>query len=478
MTADIQDQQGGFDPWWKVKTGGSNVEQSILWKCDVGKIFQSTDGGQSWNDATPTEDPPNTWSDTPAPTIADLTFTQRVDNIHTEDWHCFLANATIGGQERAWMLITTDSGITWTWFEFDNYLASTVGSAITTITFNGVDEFLTLVSNSLTTGQWYALDGNNGPWYYDNGTPANFPDWQFGVSDDAGNPWSGNLGASTLAKTMGLVLPDWDTAMFAQAIDTEYARLIWRAHTTSVYVQAPDSPGGYGDNTGTMDVILKPATPGISDEFSMIWADVDTQDGTRLYLTAWADDTLVLQRRDTTLFTLENEVNLGDATFAEVGAFTWWAGVMTPAFNQDVIFAFGRMDDPQGLGSPVHLIWSQDGGDTWASLVNSFGADHISSFQAWQQGDVWRYVFVRNISGGNAEFWGGTTGTTPAKLADLPFQVNVDAMSIYNQNVAVGAKAVGAGGEMVMESRDLGQNWTDITGSLPTDGSTKSLVYV
>lgn len=482
MTADIQDQQGGYDPWWQTKTGGNNVEKAILFKCDVGKIFKSIDGGQSWNDVTPTTDPPNTWSDGTPATIADLTFTQRVDSIHQSGLHIFIARATVGGNERCWLLQTTDDAVTWTWYPVDSYTNPSVSSAITTQTINGVDDFLTLVSNSLTTGNWYALDGNNGPWVYSAANSA----WLFSVADDAGDTHDGSMGARDPGTVMFLIEPtaDFPTTVFSRAIDTQYARMIWRAHKATIYAQVADY-GSYADNSGSMDVVLKSAMAGLPDEFYPVWADVDTENGSRMYLTAWVPDAsatdgwIVLQQRDTTTLALENEWNLGEATLAEVQAQTWWAAPMTPAFDQDVIFCFGRMENPQNLGSTQHLIWTQDGGDTWASLVSSLGSDYVTALQSWAQGAIWRVVFVVNDSASNvATFWDGTTGTNFSQQSTLPFRVNVDAMTIYNQQIAVAARAVGAGGEMVMLSSDLGLNWQDISGSLPTDGSVKSLVFV
>lgn len=114
----IQDQHAGLDPWWftSAKQATFNPASAILWKCDVGAIYRSTNQGVSWTNMTPGTDPPNDASDTPAPEATDVTYFWYEGNIYTNQEHVFGVKWQNGsGSWRSWLLKTDDDGTTWTW---------------------------------------------------------------------------------------------------------------------------------------------------------------------------------------------------------------------------------------------------------------------------------------------------------------------------------------------------------------------------
>jgi hypothetical protein len=114
----IQDRHGGADPWWytALKQNTFNPAFAILWKGDVGKIYRSADCGVTWVAKTPSNNPPNTFGDSPSPTAGGVTYIQYEGNFYAQDQHVFLAVWQNGsGKWRSWVVLTEDDGDTWSW---------------------------------------------------------------------------------------------------------------------------------------------------------------------------------------------------------------------------------------------------------------------------------------------------------------------------------------------------------------------------
>jgi hypothetical protein len=104
------------DPFWTSRTSSFASIDAILLRCGVGYIKRSTDGGQNWTNITPATDPPNSGSDTPAPTAETITYIQGEGSYITESEHVFIARWQNTSDEwRSWIAYTDDDGENWTW---------------------------------------------------------------------------------------------------------------------------------------------------------------------------------------------------------------------------------------------------------------------------------------------------------------------------------------------------------------------------
>jgi hypothetical protein len=108
---------GCVDPHWKSRQGTSNPQAAILWGVGAGVIRRSLDAGLTWSNQTPVTDPPNTRLDSPAPTVANLTFTQILPDPWAMGRFIVLATWQNGaGSWRGWLAVTPDDGATWSWY--------------------------------------------------------------------------------------------------------------------------------------------------------------------------------------------------------------------------------------------------------------------------------------------------------------------------------------------------------------------------
>lgn len=104
--------------------------------------------------------------------------------------------------------------------------------------------------------------------------------------------------------------------------------------------------------------------------------DLDSEDGTRLWMVVWkSDDTLWLQKRTVSTLATEAEYDLGGANQAEMEAQTYWAHPHTPPFDKDYCVVFGRMNAPAGLSGIQHVILTTTGGTSFSSVENGWGSD-------------------------------------------------------------------------------------------------------
>jgi len=108
-----------WDPWWftPFAQGTHDPEQVILWGCGLGFIVRSEDAGKTWQNLTPNIDnPPNSANDSPAPTVADVTFKAVHGDIHAQNTFFSIVEWEPSANDwRGWIITTADAGVTWTW---------------------------------------------------------------------------------------------------------------------------------------------------------------------------------------------------------------------------------------------------------------------------------------------------------------------------------------------------------------------------
>lgn len=108
----IENKGGIVDPYWN----DNDVDESIILKTNVGNIYRSESGGESWSQLnTPTL--PNYWGDVGSPT--GLTFTHIIANpFHRNDFYV-LAEWRTNTLWRGALLTTSSGGSGWAWHEID-----------------------------------------------------------------------------------------------------------------------------------------------------------------------------------------------------------------------------------------------------------------------------------------------------------------------------------------------------------------------
>ena len=97
---------------------GHVTPNGTRWKVYDGKVMKSIDQGASWQEDTP-PDPPNTWSDSPAPTAAVIKYIQ----VFGDDDYIFVLGSWQNGttQERGWMYFNDIlGGSGWTTLDLRN----------------------------------------------------------------------------------------------------------------------------------------------------------------------------------------------------------------------------------------------------------------------------------------------------------------------------------------------------------------------
>ncbi len=102
-----------LDPDWQTIQASTDPDDAILYMGGDGYLKKSVNGGQSFSSVLPAIDPPNDFSDSPAPTKTDLIY-QEADMFNgnivvVANWQNNF------GEWRSWLLVSDDEAATWTW---------------------------------------------------------------------------------------------------------------------------------------------------------------------------------------------------------------------------------------------------------------------------------------------------------------------------------------------------------------------------
>lgn len=483
-----------WDPWWFTpsKHGTHDPEQVILLGCGLGFIVRSEDAGKAWQDETQNIDtPPNSWSDSPAPAVSDVTFIQVHGNIHANGQFIALGIISTALAERSWVLKTTDDWVTSSW-QPDFRVASicpytwsfeesgegwtftdenSTGTASADGSWNSTNEAWTLTMTPVGGTAWGTIYLENLAIDVEIGDTVQF---DFSVPSPQAN-------TSLLLK----VIYD-DESSYQATGDTNNAgtrTLTITVNGTIARIEcwSGRQVGGGIYSQDIQEVRVDCGTSNPQPDTQGIGIDIDNQDGSIAWVTNWdSNDQLnVLQYSTATLLQTTSGIKLGAATKAQLNARTYIAWPFVVGLDNTVLFVFGRMNAPQGLANPEHLILTQDGGSTWSSVGDSatWGADYVGAFHADDTTTL--YAFVNGSS--RALYRSTDGGANWTSLSSLPFDVEPGGVSKHPD------------GRFLISNRDATpamaaysvapdySSWVDATGSpsFPTTGSgSKAIIWI
>lgn len=97
-----------LDPFWKVKQASSNPRRAITWMAGAQGAVRRMVNETDKIDRFLATDPPNDWSDDPAPTVTGLTPARIYSSRFVQNRHYLAVNYYTGSLWRAWIVRTTD----------------------------------------------------------------------------------------------------------------------------------------------------------------------------------------------------------------------------------------------------------------------------------------------------------------------------------------------------------------------------------
>lgn len=159
---------GTVDKFWFLKAQNYNPENLIFWLAQSGAIGRvvGTDGTGSLEDVSPSSNPPNTWTDAPAPTVPNCEFIQVESDAFNEDHFYVLLTFQDGASNwRGWLAKRT-SGTTYSYLAL--YDGITLPDQAKPIFMSiGVDHIVITCWQDLATDKLKALVFTKSPFAFD-----------------------------------------------------------------------------------------------------------------------------------------------------------------------------------------------------------------------------------------------------------------------------------------------------------------------
>lgn len=498
-----------WDPWWFTAFGNnsSNPEDVILWWSGTGFVRRSLDAGKNWEDLTRfIDDPPNSWGDSPAPTTADVIFKQISGDIHTHAEFYFIVEWEPAANDwRRWMLKTDDNGSIWVW------------SQVTTGAWTWNDDFANspnIWAPFLTPGfldralytfgvGWVSVDTATGSSFSriieittPEFTPTEINTVTMNFDLTLGSFSTGSAPCYYIIATRsggGIVTisVDFNTAingagqtlvLNVNQTDIKQIRVEIRSsvqgsasYSGSVTLNSVTVTGAAGETAGENTNPFEAAGTG-----RPLGLDVDLDDGSKIWQTAWETDSFLLVEYNSALVFQSMKIFAPDnVTEAQVDARTFYISPYTPPFFgtaslNDIIYVYGRWDD----GTVRHVSKSTDGGATFTDIGDSatWGADWVGAFFADDANTL--YAFVNG--GSPALYRSLNAGTNWTNLSVLPFDVDPHSVSKHPDGRILIANRIN-GAQMAAYADSAYAAWTNATGSpsFPTaGGGARSMIWV
>ena len=185
--------------------------------------------------------------------------------------------------------------------------------------------------------------------------------------------------------------------------------------------------------------------------------------GTKAWVTIHDGSNIELLEITLSTLVIADRVDLGAATEAEVDAGTYVAWPFTMFGGEDNVYVFGRMNNPDGLGSPSHIIYTGNGGTDFSLLEGGWLGDTCGALFAWGM----LIVAIRNTGlGAKVYLWDGVDFNLKS-TSPLNAGVRVKGMAVDHRDMTLVLCSNVADTVMVVGSIYPYVEWTDITSNHP-----------
>lgn len=515
-----------WDPWWFTahRSGGHDPDDVILWASGLGFIAVSNDAGRTWANRTPSTNPPNSWGDAIPPTATTVTYKQLHGCIHNlNTFYVLVEWQEAGGAWRGWLAKTINNGVSWTWQEV--------------APFTKIGSYYYASAWSLISGFQFEYDTwalciaqTNGWGYEDEGLAVDTDLTTYGQFFRGGTfaqygsiHWAMHFGIG-FTRVAGIIPVEIRIKLCA--VDGVSANLasecrLWPDQNPNTWVAGAHdyvfpgvdpvgvntlTPGPVIDRTVNctnhditeyvgfrvggfnLDTNVYLAFARIHENYVTLGAaetkplamDVDTDGGSRLYLTTWMDGNLYVEARNTSDLSLIRRYVLGASTIAQVANKTYWVAprcphVPGPARFRDHVWVFGRYND----GAERHIAKSEDACVTFTNRDGDSGWDanhRLGGIVVLYNGDT-VYAFVNHAA--TPRLWQSLNqGTNWANLNSMPVNVEFDAAYNSTYDFIIGSNVAGAQMAAALVDPYTGA-WENITDGLPVaSGAAPAIVWV
>jgi hypothetical protein len=247
--------------------------------------------------------------------------------------------------------------------------------------------------------------------------------------------------------------PTVDTATYFHEDDDILPHIHYAGSNFVVVYEADDTVGGTWDYARFATVSI-----GAGGEFDALGAVIGRGSGAKAWVTGSDDSSLQLLEVALPGFgTLAYD--LGSATIAQVDARTYYAIPGASFGSDDILYVAGRMNAPQGLSNPSHIIYSATGGLAWSETEASWGADHCGAI--YEAPDLTLFA-VLNRTNQCKLYVGSAVGVSLRSTSSLNDGVDFHGLTVSADAVALLA-GKSADSILVVGSMAPYYVWTDLT---------------
>lgn len=203
--------------------------------------------------------------------------------------------------------------------------------------------------------------------------------------------------------------------------------------------------------------------------------DVSRVAGGSVYVTSLINEVrLAFMKHTASTLALSSHGSLGSSTLAQFDARTYDAVPVCSFTDDNHLWVYGRMQGPQGLANPSHIIRSLNAGGSWTAIESGWGTDVCGALEIPAGGIL--VAFRANAT--NSKLYMGTT--TLALIQTIPTgkTINPHAIALDYFNGAIFAGAGAASSIMVVGALPPYLVWKDFTYTHQTANAVTALVLL